>query len=126
MAYFPNGTSGRMYQDKWCNNCLHWPQDPEDGGCDVWFAHLLHNYEGAARGVLDTLIPEKDGEPQECSMFLLRAAYQSLAGSDHALSGVVRDIAEDGSVGSPEARLAKIKQVCALVGRTARKQKETA
>lgn len=126
MAYFPNGESGRDYQRRWCEKCLHWPENPEDGGCDVWLAHLLHNYEDGARETLNTLIPEKDGVPQECRMFLLRAAYQALAGDDHALAGVVRDIAEDGSVGSPDARLAKIKQVCALVGRTAKKQRETA
>lgn len=71
MAYFPNGESGRQYQAKWCDRCIHWPENPDDGGCHVWLAHLLFNGHEASQNVLNVLIPrDKDGIGNgRCSMF---------------------------------------------------------
>ena len=54
MAYFPNGTAGTMYQERYCCRCLNY-RDKGDGrgpGCAVWDAHLLFNthYERAQAG----------------------------------------------------------------------------
>lgn len=44
MGYFPNGTSGEMYESRYCETCVHY--GPEDGpGCPIWGLHLLHNYD---------------------------------------------------------------------------------
>ena len=73
MAYFPNGTSGLAYEERYCHRCANY--GPADGpGCPIWGAHLLHSYDGATeknvRSVLNILIPEdKDGFPEQCSMF---------------------------------------------------------
>jgi hypothetical protein len=94
MAYFPNGTSGMMYQEKWCFRCKNY-RDKGDGrghGCVIWDAHLLWSYEecnnngktytidGAtktnpplsnAKAMLDMLIPMDENHfPAECSMFV--------------------------------------------------------
>lgn len=36
MGYFPNGTSGMMYEEEYCDRCAH-----QRGGCAVWLAHML-------------------------------------------------------------------------------------
>ena len=72
MAYFPNGSAGEWYQARYCKRCHHWPENPEDGGCAVWLLHLMHNYEDDKRDVLNTLIPEKDCQPEQCTMFVAR------------------------------------------------------
>lgn len=77
MAYFPNGTSGMMYEEQYCDRCHHLPEKPEDGGCSVWLLHLLHNYEPDKRPLLDVLIPEKDGHPVQCTMFVDRAKVRT-------------------------------------------------
>ena len=43
MGYFPNGTSGMMYEDKYCARCVH---SGDDGtGCSVMLLHMIHNYD---------------------------------------------------------------------------------
>lgn len=76
MAYFPNGTSGDLYQAQWCECCLNY-RDKDDGrghGCAVWDAHLLSSYgaKGEVKDILDTLIPmDKEGVfAAECAMYL--------------------------------------------------------
>lgn len=96
MAYFPNGTSGMVYQEKYCFKCRNY-RDKGDGrgeGCTIWDAHLLYSYEECnnngkvhtmldgeqitnppltnAKAMLDMLIPEDEEKcfPAECSMFL--------------------------------------------------------
>lgn len=93
MAYFPNGTSGMIYEERYCYRCKN-RRDKGDGrgaGCAIWDAHLLYSYEECnndgktytvdgvtktnpplsnAKAMLDMLIPEDDGFPAECSMFL--------------------------------------------------------
>lgn len=71
MGYFSNGTEGAMYQAQYCEKCVHWPADPDKGGCHVWLLHLLHNYGQKHREALDLLIPPTaDGLGNEkCTMF---------------------------------------------------------
>ena len=66
MAYFPNGTSGMMFQEDYCNHCEN---ADEDGMCSIWDAHMLYNYEQfnneKIKSILTLLIPD-DGA---CSMY---------------------------------------------------------
>lgn len=116
MAYFPNGTAGECYESEYCARCLHNPTTPEHPGCAVMLAHLLHNYEEESRPVLNVLIPMDGIEAKECSMFVDRALFES----DDAFGLTLLSVANDGSCGSPQARLDKIK---ALVGLRAKSQK---
>lgn len=71
MGYFSNGTEGMMYEQRFCDHCIH--QKPDDGGCAVMLAHLLHNYDECNKpdSILHLLIPRsKDGIGNEqCAMF---------------------------------------------------------
>lgn len=42
MGYFPNGTSCMCYEEQYCYKCVH---SQAEGGCVVWLAHLLKNYD---------------------------------------------------------------------------------
>jgi len=68
MAYFPNGSSGEIFQSQYCDKCLH------KKDCAVWDAHLLHSYSECnnKESILHILIPmdEKGIYPEECRMFL--------------------------------------------------------
>lgn len=64
MGYFPNGTSGEMFVERHCVECVHW-KDDGDGrghGCPVYDLHLLYSYELAdkkddpGKDMLDALI----------------------------------------------------------------------
>lgn len=81
MGYFPNGTAGTMYYDKWCTRCLHDNMD-KDVHCPVWTAHLITNYDecNKADSILHMLIPrDKDGWNQRCLMFVDRGLLSNLA-----------------------------------------------
>ena len=41
MAYFPNGTSGDVFREQYCDRCK-WDNDES---CPIWAAHLMYNYE---------------------------------------------------------------------------------
>ena len=69
MAYFPNGTSGIVYEEMYCDHCHH-QGNADDGGCAVMMLHLVHNYEDEARKFLDALIPMDGIEAQKCKMFV--------------------------------------------------------
>lgn len=75
MGYFPNGTEGEAYLDKFCYRCVHL-KDEDDGrgpGCPVWDLHLLLNYhrDGRNAGMLDSFIPrDEEGYNLECRMFV--------------------------------------------------------
>jgi hypothetical protein len=60
------------YEERYCSRCVH-HTDPDDGGCPVFLAHLLHNYEECNNedSILHLLIPRrKDGLGNEqCAMF---------------------------------------------------------
>ena len=73
MGYFPNGTSGEIYQEMYCSNCLH----DEKGDCMVWLAHLVTSYNDGkgetseAGKVLDLLIPNDNNIGcKQCAMFI--------------------------------------------------------
>ena len=75
MAYFPNGSSARMYQERYCENCEH----DINQDCAVWLAHLGTRYcdkdgeTSEAGKVLDLLIPDDDGTGyKQCTMFIAR------------------------------------------------------
>jgi hypothetical protein len=75
MGYFPNGTAGMAYQERWCVHCKNY-RDRNDGrgtGCPVWDIHLALGYHDGAevRYALDILIPRsKDGlSNKECEVF---------------------------------------------------------
>lgn len=47
MGYFPNGTSGMDYMERYCFRCSNW-RDSGDGrgeGCPIMDLHLLWNYD---------------------------------------------------------------------------------
>ncbi len=43
MGYFSNGSEGCDYESHYCERCRH--EKPDKGGCAVWLAHLIHNYD---------------------------------------------------------------------------------
>lgn len=77
MGYFSNGTEGEAYYERFCSRCIHEKEYNEKGtggGCAVWYAHLLANYEECNKpeSVLHVLIPRsKDKlDNEQCRMFL--------------------------------------------------------
>ena len=75
MAYFPNGTSGMIYEGQYCDRCVHQPAEDDAPMCPVWFAHFTWNYEACkqdeAKMLLEAMIPTKEnGFPDKCKMFL--------------------------------------------------------
>lgn len=68
MAYFPNGTSGMLYEEKYCDKCIH------SGNCVIWDLHMFHNYDECNNkdSMLHVLIPRnEDGiGNKQCSMFI--------------------------------------------------------
>ena len=75
MGYFSNGTEGMDYAGQYCDNCIHQPIDPNDGGCPVLLAHYLHNYEECNNpdSILHILIPrDEQGYNEKCKMFIPR------------------------------------------------------
>jgi hypothetical protein len=73
MGYFSNGTEGLMYEEDFCQHCVHYK--PDDG-CAVWLIHLLYSYEECnndsnAKRILDILIPpSKDHlSNDQCTMY---------------------------------------------------------
>ena len=56
MGYFPNGTSGDVYQEEYCSRCVNW-RDSGDGrgfGCPIIDLHLLWNYDAVGVGANKT------------------------------------------------------------------------
>lgn len=78
MAYFSNGIEGMIYQEQWCNRCVH---DDADGGCPVWNAHLDRNYDECSKpeSILHMLIPRETTTVNgKCRMFIAKAASGDL------------------------------------------------
>lgn len=71
MGYFPNGTAGEIYEEQYCGRCVH--QKPDAGGCAVWLAHMIHNYDECNNpdSILHLLIPRTENRlgNEECAMF---------------------------------------------------------
>jgi hypothetical protein len=72
MGYFSNGSEGMMYQEHYCDRCVH----DKDQSCPIWAAHLLFNYDECNKpeSVLHMLIPRsKDKlENEQCLLFIER------------------------------------------------------
>lgn len=71
MAYFPNGTAGELYEERYCSRC----RNNRDDDCPIWTLHLIWNYDqnsDATKHIaLDALIPTTDdGNPGECYLFI--------------------------------------------------------
>lgn len=70
MGYFPNGTSGDIYEAQYCARCIH---RDEEKGCPVMTAHMLYAYSGGeeAKHILNMLIPEHKTEcrNEQCRLF---------------------------------------------------------
>ncbi len=84
MAYFPNGDSGLFYKENFCFKCINWidKNDGRDFGCPIWDLHLSYSYElcnskSIAKKMLDLLIPMKECEYCECSMFQKKKCVQA-------------------------------------------------
>lgn len=76
MGYFPNGTAGMIFEEEWCDRCLHQPD------CAVWLAHLLHNYKECNNpdSILDLLIQRTgDDSASKCTMFVDKGLLSPLA-----------------------------------------------
>lgn len=71
MGYFSNGTEGMAYEAHYCDKCIH--RGSETGGCGVWLAHMLRNYDDCndENSILHLLIPRnKEGWNEQCTMFV--------------------------------------------------------
>lgn len=70
MGYFPNGTEGMLYEEQYCNRCVH---SKSEQGCAVWLAHMLKNYAECNNedSILHMLIPRDDETcgNKQCLMF---------------------------------------------------------
>lgn len=76
MGYFSNGTEGDMYEEEYCNHCVH---EDEEKGCAVMLAHLIHNYKECNKkdSILHMLIPrDAQGFNEKCRMFIERKAVK--------------------------------------------------
>jgi len=64
MGYFPNGTSGQIFEEEFCDHCLH-----NEGACPVWTAHMIYNYDECnnPNSILHMLIPK---DCSTCNMFV--------------------------------------------------------
>lgn len=79
MGYFPNGTAGMLYQEQYCDRCIH--DDQND--CPIWNAHLMFNGKDTHEGILEMFIPRDErGENQECRFFQLSAERAAGARAD--------------------------------------------
>lgn len=84
MGYFANGTEGMLYEEQWCQRCVHcddlWDIDEDEEltkePCAVWMAHLLFSYKEAnnPESILDILIPHSDDGlgNEQCRLFILK------------------------------------------------------
>jgi len=79
MGYFSNGTEGMRYEEEYCEKCIHYgTMGLDDCGdtCAVWDLHMQYNYEECNKpeSFLHVLIPHKDGQNEQCRMFIERPA----------------------------------------------------
>lgn len=77
--YFSNGQHGDLYEEKWCNRCIHQGDDEQGESCPVWMLHFMWNDEWhddeTKRAALDWFIPRRQGEDfPECAMFVSKSA----------------------------------------------------
>lgn len=80
MGYFPNGTSGMMYEERYCSKCAH---EDEESGCVIMLAHLIYNYDECnnEKSILHLLIPRDErGDNKQCTMFVPKQLLPKLPG----------------------------------------------
>ena len=95
MGYFPNGTSGNAYQERYCERCAH----DVNRDCAVWLAHLVTEHcdkdgeTSEAGKVLDMLIPETENGIgcKQCKMFIEVPNVQDNSAAPQAQSGAKRE-----------------------------------
>lgn len=68
MGYFSNGTEAMMYEDRYCDYCVH---NHEEHGCPVWHAHKLWQGDKGTE-LLDLMIPRSEHGVynEECAFFV--------------------------------------------------------
>jgi len=74
MGYFANGTEGEMFEEEFCERCIHMDYDGPKL-CPVLEAHWLYNYDECNNpdSILHILIPRNpDGSNGQCKMFVKR------------------------------------------------------
>ena len=93
MGYFSNGTEGLMYEEKYCERCVHYEDADGNHACPVWAAHLFYCYgaDEKTQRILDMLIPQEGVGNGQCTMFVEDPAKKDIDRSKH---WVVRN--EDG------------------------------
>lgn len=102
MAYFPNGTSGMIFAEHFCDHCRNMI-DRNDGrgpGCPIMDLHMLWNFDAIGKDAdkvkhkaLEHFIPSgKDGEFDECSMFLPEQGFEHMGAAQRNLDA--RKLAE--------------------------------
>lgn len=73
MGYFANGTEGEIYQELYCDRCIHRGGERRPP-CMVWFLQLEHNYEDleSDNRAIDVLIPRHESGVgnHKCTMFV--------------------------------------------------------
>jgi len=87
MGHFSNGTEGLLFEEQFCQHCIHSDfregkniGDADNPPCPVWFAHECYCYEECnsksnAKAILDMLItPGTDGD-NECRMFAAKPGF---------------------------------------------------
>lgn len=86
MGYFSNGTEGAMYEEEYCERCIH--GSDSESLCPVWSMHMLLNYDlcnapddNPGRIALDMLIPRKGIHNEQCTMFV-RVEAPSIPGME--------------------------------------------
>ena len=77
MGYFANSSEAIVYQETYCENCVHGQGEDGPEGCPVMEAHFLFGYdlcnkkEHPGKIMLDMLIPRgKKASNKECIMFV--------------------------------------------------------
>ncbi len=79
MAYFPNSTSAELYQEEYCERCIHWTDNGSGSlGCPIMDAHFMYCYElcnqkqHPGKVILDMLIPDDKERCQaaKCNFFV--------------------------------------------------------
>jgi len=69
VAYFPNGTAGMDYEERFCQNCAHYH---EEFSCPCLDAHTMWNYEECnnKNSILHKMIPmDKKGYNKQCIFY---------------------------------------------------------
>ena len=65
MAYFPNGTSGEVF-DEQCSRCRYGEQS-----CPIWYIQVTYNYDACNNEVATKILDELVKDDGTCAMFKL-------------------------------------------------------